>query len=128
MGLGLSRDLLRLSDEELEKQKNRGTLRFLSKTRKFGEILRGKESIGGMLQQMGFKSVPSPQFPYPSHDENYFNGGFIVRHHASFSDDSNFDSTQLEVTASVRETPEARKKFSAALAAVLNNFIKLYQQ
>jgi len=72
------------SDERLDHPgyAERSSLRQLARDTDtpFSELLRGEESIGGLLQTDGYAAVPSPMFTFPSDEDgeprDYFNGGY----------------------------------------------------
>jgi len=85
---------------------------------RFSEVLRGRTSLGGLLERAGYPSVPAPALPSPGLDP-YFGGGYITRRHGSM-DGGSASAIQVETPyAGVRDTPAARERFAAALAGAL---------
>jgi len=94
------------------------------------ELLRGDESIGGLLQTRGYAAVPSPDFPFPSDEEgdprDYFNGGHSTWLHSSRLG-GNVSGLQIEhVWAGVRDSEENRMAYAEAIAALLPVFFAVH--
>jgi len=70
----------------------------------FSQLLSGPKSLGAMLQNKGFKSVPSPRYPKPSDgtEGKYYSGGYITRRWGS-RDQGEIDAIQLEMPYHVRK-------------------------
>jgi len=90
------------------------------------ELLRGNESIGGLLQTHGYAAVPSPDFPFPSDEDgdprDYFNGGYSTWRHSSRLG-RNVSGLQIEhVWDGVRDSEENRAAYADAVAAILPVF------
>ncbi len=77
----------------------------------FIELLRGPTSLGGMLQQRGYKAVPSPAIPAPQEGELYFRGGYNTDTHGSRKSGT-ISAVQIECPFDgVRDTAANRAKF-----------------
>ncbi|MGD2068626.1 MAG: Ig-like domain-containing protein [Gemmatimonadota bacterium] len=88
----------------------------------FAALLRGPTSFGGLLQDEGYRAVPSPSDPGPG-SEPYFSGGYSTVRHGSRSGGS-VDGVQLELNfQGVRDTQADRAAFAAALARVVRSFL-----
>jgi N-formylglutamate amidohydrolase len=93
--------------------------------RPFSEVLRGRESLGGLLRQAGYASVPSDAFPSPGTDP-YFTGGYITERHGS-SGGSQASAVQAELPMpGVRDSSAARAQFATAFAAVLVTYVTIH--
>ena len=46
------------------------------------ELLQGDHSLGAMLEEEGYPSIPSPRQPVPGEDK-YYRGGHITQIHGS---------------------------------------------
>jgi N-formylglutamate amidohydrolase len=103
----------------------------------FSELLRGSNSIGGLLAARGFPAVPSPSMPHPGFRERtnghssamnpYFNGGYNLRKYTSLHSHGPIDGLQLEANfTGVRDTAANRVRFAQALAESFDSFFKLY--
>lgn len=115
------------SDSELDRDNlaEKSTLNDLFKNNpelSFADVIRGPKSLGALLQERGFRSVPSPRDPGPK-NALYFNGGHISRIYAR--DMPGVDGLQIECQRpGVRETAEDRKKFAQALVDSLIIFLE----
>jgi hypothetical protein len=53
----------------------------------FSQLVRGPQSFGGLLQEQGYPSVPSPDDPWPTDEDGeprgYFEGGYSTHRHGS---------------------------------------------
>lgn len=92
----------------------------------FIELLRGKTSLGGMLEAKGYLCVPSPKVPAPNEGEQYFMGGYTVDQHGS-RDGRTINAIQIESPFDgVRDTKENREKFAKILVEVLPVYFKTH--
>lgn len=127
LGYLLGREILQRPDAELEtdeRAKKAISLRDLvsRSTASFTELLRGGSSLGGMLEARGFPSVPSPAFPAPLGEEEYFSGGYNTQVHGS-ANGGGISGLQIECPfKGVRDREENRKKFAAALSDALGEW------
>ena len=86
-------------------------------------LLRGANSLGGLLSAAGYATVPSPAAPSPFAGEEYFDGGFNTRRNGSVSGGA-VDAVQIEAHfTGVRDTPASRAVFAGALAAALVQYL-----
>ena len=86
-------------------------------------LLRGPNSLGGLLSSAGYAAVPSPAAPAPLVGEEYFDGGFNTRRNGSVSGGA-VDAVQIEAHfTGVRDTPASRAVFAGALAAALVQYL-----
>jgi len=102
----------------------------------FSQLLRGSNSIGGLLLANGYPAIPSPAMPNPWTERNpggasrdpaeYFDGGYNTRRHGSVELGSLIDGLQMEVNYSVRENAANRSRFAAALARTMDAFFAKY--
>ena len=129
LGYMIGADKLRLDDIVLERSKlliRQSSIRELDQRSpaSFAELLRGPGSLGGLLQARGFASVPSPAFPAPKADEQYFRGGFNTDTHGSRQGGS-FNAVQIECPwLGVRDTPANRARFVDALTDALPQWFR----
>lgn len=87
-------------------------------------LLRGAPSLGALLVAAGYPSVPSPSDPAPAAGDEYFNGGYNTDRLGSAHGGSS-DAVQIECHyAGVRDTPQNRGIFAAALAAALEKYLR----
>lgn len=91
----------------------------------FAALLRGPQSLGGLLEARGFASIPSPAHPSPGTNP-YYNGAYSVETHGSRGGGA-ISALQIECPfKSVRERDETRAKFSAALCDALEEFFRVH--
>ncbi len=125
LGYLLSAQDLRRSDAELDQPaiSSRSSLRRLAQASAvpFSQLVRGPRSLGGLLESLGYDSVPSPRWPHPG-DVPYYDGGYNTQVHGS-RDNGEIDGMQLEATRTVRFDAASRALFAASLARALAEFI-----
>jgi hypothetical protein len=87
----------------------------------FAQLLRGTDSLGGLMAGRGFPSVPSPTKPDPDGDP-YFNGGYNTLVHGSISNGT-ISSLQIECNfTNVRDSAVNRTMFATNLAGALDTY------
>jgi hypothetical protein len=92
----------------------------------FLERLRGPTSLGGLLQERGYPSIPSPAVPAPGNTA-YFQGGFTVERYRSQGPDDLVTALQVETPlVGVRDTAENRRRFANAFADALVTFYHVH--
>jgi N-formylglutamate amidohydrolase len=92
----------------------------------FLELLRGRQSLGGLLEARGFNVVPSPSIPAPDEGQLYFQGGYTSDVHGSRRGGS-ISAIQIESPLkTVRDTEEHRAAFLQALCLSLEKFYPLH--
>jgi prepilin-type N-terminal cleavage/methylation domain-containing protein len=92
----------------------------------FAELLRGTNSIGGLLAARGYPAVPSPVMPDPGPGNSYFDGGYSARRHSSLNGGT-IDGVQMEVNyTGIRDNPANRTNFSLALMEAINAYFVSY--
>lgn len=87
-------------------------------------LVRGPESLGALLEQRGYASVPSPSNPDPGRDD-YFDGGYSTVRHGSVQSGT-VSGIQLEHPRSVRNDESARRAYARDLAEALVAFMRLH--
>ena len=90
------------------------------------QFLYGERSFGSMLEDNGYRAVPSPRQPHPGEDK-YYRGGWITQIHGS-RDGGVIDAIQLEFPTEIRTeaTDEERTVFGEKLAENIERFKSLY--
>jgi len=125
LGYLLSSQDLQKSDSSLRKTsyRDRSSIRSLASLpgKDFPSLLRGKDSLGGLLQALSIRGVPSPGDPNPGSNP-YFRGGYDTRRHGS-RDGGSIDAIQLEHPWSLRKTKDTRNPYAKKLAKVLLSFM-----
>lgn len=89
------------------------------------ELLRGEQSIGALLENRSFPSVPSDSDPYPLVNQPYFNGGYNVARHGS-NPGGQIDGVQVECNWDIRFDGLTRKRFAKSLAEVLLEYLEVH--
>ncbi|XP_023322048.1 uncharacterized protein LOC111696624 isoform X2 [Eurytemora carolleeae] len=84
------------------------------------ELLHGDLSFGALLEEEGYKAVPSPRQHAPG-KQRYYTGGFITQVYGS-SRGGEIDSIQIEIPGESRFSSKVRKKFSRGLAKAVQKF------
>lgn len=131
LGYLITKNQLQLTDSDLDTQNyiNRSSIKTLVGDNllsfSHAELLRGKYSMGAMLERFNVLSVPSPQNPFPTGNEEYFNGGYNTREHGSIIG-GNIDAIQIECHQSIRFDENLREMFAKDLTIVVNDFINTH--
>jgi N-formylglutamate amidohydrolase len=131
LGYLLSNEELVLEDDLL----NSGTFTEYSSIRNlilhnlkslsYTELVRGKRSLGGLLEEKGYSCLPAPKNPFPKSEEPYFPGGYNTTRHGS-SSGGTIDGIQIELDMDLRSDPILRNRFSKDLATVLLKILRDY--
>lgn len=91
----------------------------------FSDLIRGEQSLGEMLVRRGYPAVPSASDPHPA-GAPYFTGGYSTVRHGS-RDGGVIDGVQIEHNFDgVRDTPENREAYAAALAEAILEFLDVH--
>ncbi|MEI7423089.1 MAG: hypothetical protein WCK18_13380 [Prolixibacteraceae bacterium] len=93
--------------------------------RSYADLVRGKFSLGSLLESMGYPCVPSPAHPFPKTDEPYFSGGYNTTRHGS-STGGTIDGIQIELDEMLRSDSKKRDQLAVDLASVLVDYLKIY--
>ena len=130
LGYLLSGDELQLSDNELNQSiyENKSSVKTLSyiSPETFIEVLRGKNSLGSLLDSLGYKSVPSANDP-STNGMFYFSGGYNTYVHGSVNSGSPVSSIQLELPKpGIRENSVQWQNFGESLAIALEKYFKVH--
>ncbi len=92
----------------------------------FTDLIRGPQSIGGLLEQLGIRAVPSDPDPAPVGDEKFFSGGYSTRRHGS-RDGGLIDGIQFEHHfTGLRDMPSNRLLYANVLIQVLRTFLDVH--
>jgi hypothetical protein len=87
----------------------------------FAQLLRGSNSLGGLLAARGYPSVPSPAIPAPGSDP-YFNGGYNTLEHGS-RNGGTVSAIQIECNfTGVRDSSANRASFATQLADAVDAY------
>lgn len=132
LGYGLTSTTLKKSDSvlNLSSSLTNSSLNSLASTNVSGsthaQLLRGTNSLGTMLVNAGFPSVPSQQFPDPD-TFAYFNGGYNTFNHTCIATGNTVNGLQIETPQSVWNTYANQKKFADSIAKKLVMFLFIHQ-
>jgi hypothetical protein len=94
------------------------------KSYSYSELVRGDNSLGSLLENKGYPSVPSFRHPSPQPGEPYFSGGYNITRHGS-SSGGTVDGIQIEMDEDLRSDSVKREKLIADLSSVLVEFLKI---
>ncbi|MGA0133313.1 MAG: hypothetical protein ACO3ND_03030 [Opitutales bacterium] len=129
LGYLLTAEDLRQPDEKLDHDKAyrlKSSIRWLAERTQagFSELVRGRSSMGGLLEERGVAAVPS-HLQRPEKEEPYFNGAFDVAAHGS-RDKAQLDGIQLEVPGPMRDTEEHRGATAKAVAEAVEAYFRIH--
>lgn len=128
-GYLLKNEILSLYDNELKTYQNRSSINTLSNFSKecFIDQLRGPHSMGSLMTNFGYDSIPSVKLPYAS-DNNYFEGAYDTIRYGSL-DGGNISGIQIEFPyIQCRDTKENRKACAKAFVSSIIKFVKIHFQ
>ena len=92
----------------------------------FAELVRGPQSLGGLLEFRGFRCLPSPSKANPTFMAGYFSGVYDVAAHGSRSSGT-LSAIQVECPwNNVRDVPENQRRFAIALADSLGVYFEVH--
>ena len=117
---------LRKSGDEFNHLQVRSSLKDLVQSAEFNELIRGEKSLGTLLSNKGYPSVPSLQIQEPGKGNKFFSGGFnTVQHGAQKATDS--FAIQIECNnKGVRDSEQNRLKFAGVLSQSLLTFYQSF--
>jgi hypothetical protein len=127
LGYLLTSSELALSDEALEALVAESSVRALAleSSESFTQVIRGTNSLGGLLAARGYQAVPSPADPDPGGNP-YFSGGYNTRRHGS-RDGGTVSGIQIEMHYDgVRDTEANRETYAAALVFALDAYLRTH--
>lgn len=110
-GYLLVNDVLKLPDSQLLQYQDKTSIKTLSKfsDKCFLDQLKGSSSIGSLMCNEGYDSIPSAKIPYAT-DGNYFEGAYDTIRYGSLQD-GNISGIQIEFPyEGIRDTKEHRQK------------------
>ncbi len=127
LGYGIPASDLVLSNEELDRPAHvaESSLRSLSNVSGEGlsALLRGADSLGGLLAARGYRAVPSNVVPWP-HGITYYDGGYNVFRHGS-RNGGGVDGIQLE-TSMDYVRPENIQRYARVLSESILSFMEMH--
>jgi N-formylglutamate amidohydrolase len=130
LGYLLYEDELALPDETLNSAELIGvsSIQNLARQNRSGvahsELLKGRFSLGSLLQEVGFPAVPSQEDPVPLPSDNYYSGGYSTVRHSSYSGGS-IDGIQIECNrVGIRDSESSISRFAEAFTTAATLFLK----
>lgn len=126
-GYLLDNEILRQHDHEINLHKNRSSIRTLSNFSKesFIDQLKGPHSLGSLMCNEGYDSIPSIKLPYAS-DGNYFEGAYDTITYGSLNG-RNISGIQIEFPyKNVRDSKENRKKCAQSFVVSVLKFMEIH--
>lgn len=126
-GYLLYNDVLKLADEHLSDHEHQTSIRTLSKfsSEPFLQQLKGKNSLGSLMCEEGYDSIPSEKIPYAT-DGNYFEGAYDTIRYGSLKG-GNVSGIQIEFPyENVRDTKEHRQKCAHAFVKSVIKFMDVH--
>ena len=126
IGLGVKNDYLNQSDSVIRTRINNSTVKNLCTAggADFIEVIKGKTSLGGLLDSMAWKSVPSPSYPSP--DTNaFFYAGQNTWKHGSWKSGT-IDATHLESYWEFMVKAQNKMKYAADLSHAIIRFMNIH--
>lgn len=128
-GYLLFNDTLQLSDENLAQFQDRSSIRTLSEfsSETFIEQLKGRNSLGSLMQKRGYESIPSSETPF-AQDGHYFEGAYNTISYGSLYG-GNISGIQVEFPyKNVRDSEESRDRCAKAFVSSVIEFMKVHFQ
>lgn len=128
-GYLLFNDILKLHETQLREKQEISSIKTLSNFSDecFIDQLRGPHSLGSLMCNNGFDSIPSVKLPYAS-DGNYFEGAYDTIRYGSL-DNGNISGIQIEFPyLGCRDTKENRQKCASALVDSILRFMEIHFQ
>jgi hypothetical protein len=127
LGYGIPATDLVLSNEELDRPAHvaESSLRSLSTISGEGlsSLLRGPDSLGGLLEARGYRAVPSNIVPWPP-GILYYDGGYNVFHHGS-RNGGGVDGIQIETSIDYVR-PENMHAYASVLGEAILSFMEMH--
>lgn len=131
LGYLLSKEELKLEDSELnlpsliQESSIKSLVSDNVQNHSHSELLRGTNSFGTLLVNMGFPSVPSISDPFPEGSDPYFSGGYNTQRHGSRDNEEKIDAIQLELNQDIRFVDSTRTSLISSLARTIIEFYDL---
>ena len=126
-GYLLYNDVLKLADEHLQMHQHQTSIRTLCKfsPEPFLAQLKGPNSLGSLMCDEGYDSIPSAKIPYAT-DGNYFEGAYDTIRYGSLKG-GNVSGIQIEFPyLNVRDTPEHRSRCAKAFVKSIIKFMDVH--
>lgn len=85
------------------------------------ELLNGTSSLGALLEDKGYTTIPSYDHEYPT--DSYFSGGYNTERHGSKNGGA-IDGIQMECNRAIRFDEGDRQTYATKLAGILLAYLK----
>jgi len=128
-GYLLVNDKLKLHESDLREEQQNSSIKTLSNFSQecFIDQLRGPHSLGSLMTNEGYDSIPSVKLPYAS-DDNYFEGAYDTIRYGAL-DGGNINGVQIEFPyAGCRDTEENQKKCAKAFVNSILRFMEVHME
>lgn len=128
LGYLLTASDLRRTDDALndpryvDKSSIRSLARRTAGRHPFASLVRGRSSMGTLLEARGYAALPSDVRAAPDEGAGFFNGGYNTVRHGS-RDGGEVSAMQIEVNRTLRFDPALRTAFASDLAAAVMAFM-----
>lgn len=126
-GYLLTNETLKLNDEKLNTYHEKSSIKTLSNfsPQSFIDQMRGEKSLGTMMSERGYDSIPSTKLPYAT-DGNYFEGAYDTIRYGSLHG-GNISGIQVEFPyQNVRDSHENMRRCAHAFASSIIEFFKVH--
>jgi hypothetical protein len=126
-GYLLKNDILRLHESELREYQDKTSIKTLSRFSKecFIDQLKGPHSLGSLMCNEGYDSIPSVKLPYAT-DDNYFEGAYDTQRYGS-CDDGNISAIQIEFPyPNIRDNEENLKKCAKSFVTSIIKYFEIH--
>lgn len=126
-GYLLFNDVLKLDDKSLSKSQDMTSIKTLGKfsPESFLNQLKGPNSLGSLMCEQGYDSIPSVKIPYAT-DGNYFEGAYDTIRYGSLQG-GNISGIQIEFPyKNIRDTKEHRQKCAKSFVKSIIKFMHIH--
>lgn len=126
-GYLLVNDILKLNDDLLKDYQDNTSIKTLSKfsNDSFLEQIKGSNSLGTLMCNEGYDSVPSTKIPYAV-DDNYFEGAYDTIRYGSL-EGGNISGIQIEFPyINIRDNEQNIKKCAKSFVKAIIKFMEIH--
>lgn len=124
IGHGVSKEHLALEEDQLYARRDLSTIRNIAQTADFIQLLRGPQSLGGLLDSMGWKSTPSPTYPSPDPGNFFFAGWNTWLHGSRY--EGTIDATHVESYWEFMVLEQNKESYQRDLAQAIVTFMETH--
>ena len=126
-GYLLKNDVLKQHDTFIKEHQDKSSIKTLSRFSKecFIDQIKGPHSLGSLMCNEGYDSIPSVKLPYAS-DGNYFEGAYDTQRYGSL-DDGNISAIQIEFPYNnIRDSRENLQKCAESFVRSIIKFMEIH--